>query len=105
MPAWMAGMAHNIADEYLANPHERDKLERDITNAMKESAREVALFFAAYPEHTKEIPVPENMPLKAARFWQEVYIAAVRAGQSQTYAKACAQQAMTDFLKLVSETK
>ncbi len=51
-PPWMQGMAHNIADEYLTNPHERDKLERDIINAMKEAAREVALYFAANPGAT-----------------------------------------------------
>jgi hypothetical protein len=46
-PPWMQGMAHNIADEYNLSQMEREQLERDIINAMKESAREVALYFAA----------------------------------------------------------
>ncbi len=37
------------------------------------------------------------------RFWQEVYIAAVRAGQSQDQAKQMAQQALNDYYKLTGE--
>ena len=47
--------------------------------------------------------MPENMPLKAVRFWQEVYLAAVRAGQSEDYCLHMAQKAMNDFLKLTQE--
>jgi hypothetical protein len=51
MPEWMRGMAHNIAVEYFPPDSRRaEQLERDIINAMKEAAREVALFFAANPE-------------------------------------------------------
>lgn len=47
--------------------------------------------------------MPENMPLKGMRFWQEVYIACMRAGQTREYACACANQALTDFMKLQTE--
>lgn len=52
MPAWIEGMAHNIAIEYTRENEfaKRERLERDIVNAMCESAREVALFFAANPK-------------------------------------------------------
>jgi hypothetical protein len=49
--------------------------------------------------------MPENRPLTPARFWQEVYIAAIRAGHMPDDANACAQRAMTDFLKLTVEAK
>jgi hypothetical protein len=101
MPPGMAGMAHGIADEYdELSQFSREQLELDIINAMKEAAREVALFFAAHPDKAKEIPVPENMPLRPVRFWQEVYIAAIRAGCDASEAKALAQQALTDMQKL-----
>lgn len=52
-PPWMQGMAHNIACEYTRENEEfkRERMERDIVNAMKEAAREVALYFAANPGH------------------------------------------------------
>lgn len=55
-PQWMLGMAHNIAVEHLVKSGNRDALERDIVGAMKEAAREVALFFAANPEKLTEVP-------------------------------------------------
>jgi hypothetical protein len=47
--------------------------------------------------------MPENMPLKNVRFWQEVYIAAVRSGKQATEAAALANRALTDMLKLSTE--
>jgi hypothetical protein len=52
-PPWMQGMAHNIAVEYMREGQQRDDMERDIVNAMKEAAREVALYFAANPDGIK----------------------------------------------------
>jgi hypothetical protein len=45
----------------------------------------------------------ENMPLKNMRFWQEVYIAAVRSGKQSTEACEIANRALTDLLKLSTE--
>jgi hypothetical protein len=55
VPPWMAGMAHNIAVEYMREGQQRNDMERDIVNAMKEAAREVALHFAANPKKAKEM--------------------------------------------------
>jgi hypothetical protein len=47
--------------------------------------------------------MPENTPLKYVRFWQEVYIAAVRSGKQSTEAAQIANSALTDLLKLSTE--
>ena len=47
--------------------------------------------------------MPENMPLKNLRFWQEVYIAAIRAGQTRPYACQCANEALNDLMKITTE--
>jgi hypothetical protein len=43
----------------------------------------------------------KNKPLSPTRFWQEIYIAAIRSGKTSLQAKADAQQALTDYQKLV----
>lgn len=40
--------------------------------------------------------------MSPTRFWQEIYIAAVRAGQSPEYCLAMAQKALTDMQKLTN---
>lgn len=45
------------------------------------------------------------MPYKAVRFWQEIFIAAVRSGKQVTEARQIAQQALVDFQKLTTGEK
>jgi hypothetical protein len=59
-PAWMQGMAHNIAVEYMREGQQREDMERDIVNAMKEAAREVALAFAGNPKIDPGRPASEG---------------------------------------------
>jgi hypothetical protein len=47
----------------------------------------------------------ENMPLRQTRFWQEVFLAAIRAGQSYDYAALCANKAIADFSALTGGAK
>jgi hypothetical protein len=42
----------------------------------------------------------ENKPMTPSRFWQEVYIAAVRSGKQASEARGIAQQALVDYQKL-----
>jgi hypothetical protein len=44
----------------------------------------------------------KTAPLSPNRFWQEVYIAAVRNGRAPSEALTFAQKALTDYQKLAS---
>jgi hypothetical protein len=46
------------------------------------------------------MPEDRYKSMSPTRFWQEIYIAAVRAGQSPEYCLAMAQQALTNMQKL-----
>jgi hypothetical protein len=43
------------------------------------------------------------MPLKNLRFWQEVYIAAVRSGKRSLEASEIANHALNDLMKITTE--
>lgn len=49
--------------------------------------------------------MPDNRPLTPARFWQEVFIAAVRSGKQVTEANQIAQKALTEYQKLTQGDK
>jgi len=42
----------------------------------------------------------DNKPFTRTRFWQEVYIAAIRAGNTAEYACVAANKALNDLMKL-----
>ena len=47
----------------------------------------------------------ENRSLTFARFWQEVYIAAVRSGKQSSEAEGIAYKALASLLKLTTEKR
>ncbi len=49
-PPWMEVLANDIAVKYVSHPDNERDLKNDIIHAMKEAAREVALYFAAQPK-------------------------------------------------------
>ncbi len=57
-PQWMIELAERVAFDFTSEDQigVRARLQRAVIDAMKEAAREVALYFAANPEKAKEVP-------------------------------------------------